>query len=114
MLTKLSKHLRYGCENTHTSAVSLSHRAAVDETIPTSLMNVQKKTVRTWHIDVLGCGLSCNSADCFCTRVKGVENVLNITSTSKIQIEERVGGAITVTIPMSVRLCSARTLSPAD
>lgn len=40
MLTKLSNYLRYGCENTHISAVSLSHRAAVYESIPACSMNV--------------------------------------------------------------------------
>ncbi len=40
MLTKPCKYLRYGCENTHISAVCLSHRAAVYKSIPASLMNI--------------------------------------------------------------------------
>ncbi len=54
VLTKLLNYLRYGCENTHMSAVSLSHRAAVYESIPACLMNVSQESVRTWYIHKSG------------------------------------------------------------
>lgn len=52
-LTDLSKYLRYGCENTHISAVSVSHRAAVYDSVPTGLMNVSQKTVSAQYRRVL-------------------------------------------------------------
>lgn len=64
-LTKLSKYLRYGCENTHISAVSVSHRAGVYKSIPASHMNVWQKTAETWHRHMRRCGLSCNGAERF-------------------------------------------------
>lgn len=54
MFAKLSNYVRFGCENTHISAVRLGHRAAVDGGIPAGFVHVWQEAVRVLGTHVSG------------------------------------------------------------